>query len=346
MPISIVVGGQYGSEGKGKVAHFIARTRGATAAVRVGGPNSGHTIYDTYGHSLILQQLPTAAILPDVVCVLGAGTYIDVARLKLEMELTGVSKERLKVDPQAVVIRESHRTSERSGELRALIGSTETGTGAAVIERISRNSGVQFAENDIFLAPYIADTKSYLRGQLDRSARLVIEGTQGFGLSVLHGPHYPYATSRDTTAAAFLSEVGLSPFDVDDVSMVIRTFPIRVGGHSGPLDKECTWADVARESRSQEPIIEYTSVTKSVRRVGWFSPELVLKAIQANRPTSIFLNHVDYFDSNCRTAGRATARALSKVGQIENMLGVKITHLGIDEKTTLDLSRCLLASAA
>ena len=346
MPISIVVGGQYGSEGKGKVAHFIARTRGATAAVRVGGPNSGHTIYDTYGHSLILQQLPTAAILPDVVCVLGAGTYIDVARLKFEMELTGVSKERLKVDPQAVVIRESHRTSERSGELRALIGSTETGTGAAVIERISRNSGVQFAENDTFLAQYIDDTKSYLRGQLECNARLVIEGTQGFGLSVLHGLHYPYATSRDTTAAGFLSEVGLSPLDVDDVSMVIRSFPIRVGGNSGPLDKECTWADVTKEAQSQERIIEYTSVTKSVRRVGWFSPEVVRKAIQANRPTSIFLNHVDYFDLRCKTTGMVTERAIAKVSEIECMIGSKITHLGINETAILPVGQSPFRAAA
>ena len=78
MPVSIVVGGQYGSEGKGKVAHYIARTSGARAAVRVGGPNSGHTVYADSGKKYIFQHLPTAAILPDVICVLATGSYIDV----------------------------------------------------------------------------------------------------------------------------------------------------------------------------------------------------------------------------------------------------------------------------
>ena len=66
MPVSIVVGGQYGSEGKGKVAHYLAREMSARFAVRCGGPNSGHTVIDEQGNARIFQQLPTAAILPDV----------------------------------------------------------------------------------------------------------------------------------------------------------------------------------------------------------------------------------------------------------------------------------------
>jgi len=70
MPVSIVVGGQYGSEGKGKVAHFFAREMKASFAVRCGGPNSGHTVIDEQGNARIFQQLPTAAILPDVKLVI------------------------------------------------------------------------------------------------------------------------------------------------------------------------------------------------------------------------------------------------------------------------------------
>jgi adenylosuccinate synthase len=78
MPVTVVVGGQFGGEGKGKVAHFLAREMNARIAIRVGGTNSGHTIIDPHTNQpLILRQLPTAAILSDVTCVLGAGSYIN-----------------------------------------------------------------------------------------------------------------------------------------------------------------------------------------------------------------------------------------------------------------------------
>ena len=77
MGVSVVVGGQFGSEGKGKVAQYLAAQRDAAAVVRVGGSNSGHTGYARDGTRHVLRQLPTAALLPDVLCVIGAGSYID-----------------------------------------------------------------------------------------------------------------------------------------------------------------------------------------------------------------------------------------------------------------------------
>ncbi|HEU4441008.1 MAG TPA: adenylosuccinate synthetase, partial [Burkholderiales bacterium] len=58
-----------------------------------------------------------------------------------------------------------------------------------------------------------------LRENLERGDRVVLEGTQGFGLSLLHSGTYPFCTSRDTTASGFISEAGLSPFDVDQIVM-------------------------------------------------------------------------------------------------------------------------------
>ena len=58
------------------------------------------------------------------------------------------------------------------------------------------------------LQPYLKDTGSEVRQLLDAGKRVVVEGTQGFGLSLLHGGFWPKATSRDTTAAAFLAERG------------------------------------------------------------------------------------------------------------------------------------------
>ena len=329
MPISIVVGGQFGSEGKGKVAHYVARVDGARAVVRVGGPNSGHTVYSDDGKKYIFQHLPTAAILPDVLCVLAAGSYVDVARLLLEVDLCKLEPERLRIDPNAVVVTDQDRVDEHLVGLRAGIGSTLTGTGAAVLNRISRTRPITFAKDIAELRPYLCEAVECLDGLLRRGERVVVEGTQGYGLSVLHTPYYPYATSRDTTAAGFLSEVGLSPLDVDDVVMVIRAFPIRVPGNSGPLPQESTWEAVTRASGSCEQLEELTSVTRSVRRVANFDPQIVKSAIRANKPTRLMLNHVDYFDrTGKRLTGNVSERMLVAVDAIEREIGVSMDYLG------------------
>lgn len=137
-----------------------------------------------------------------------------------------------------------------------------------------------------------------LRERLSNNDRIISEGTQGYGLSLLHSPFYPYITSRDTTAAGFLSEAGLSPLDVDDIVLTIRAFPIRVAGNSGPLKNETNWNNITLEGKHSSPIEERTSVTQHVRRVAKFDPEIVLLSIQSNTPTRIVLNHLDYICSN------------------------------------------------
>jgi adenylosuccinate synthase len=235
MPVTVVVGGQYGSEGKGKVAHFLAKEMNASVAIRCGGSNSGHTVIDSQGNPLIFRQLPTASILPDVVCVLCAGSYLDPEVLLPEIKIASLEKSRLFIDPHAVIITPEIRETEQKGNLVESIGSTGSGTGEAIIRRIKRSTELLFAKDLPELAPYIKDTKGFLRKILSKRERVILEGTQGYGLSLLHSPHYPYVTSRDTTAAAFVSEAGISPIDVDDVVLTIRAFPIRVAGNSGPL---------------------------------------------------------------------------------------------------------------
>ena len=144
---------------------------------------------------------------------------------------------------------------------------------------------------------------------------MVVEGTQGFGLSLLHGGFWPKATSRDTTAAAFLAEAGLSPLDVDDVTLVIRCHPIRVAGNSGPLPGQTSWEHIAAEAGTMEDIQELTTVTAKVRRVGRFDPEIVRRAIQANQPTRIVLNHLDYVDPEVRDRS-LTAKARTFVEMV------------------------------
>jgi len=329
MPISIVVGGQYGSEGKGKVSHALAKEMGASVAVRIGGPNSGHTVITPSGTAIIFKHLPTAAILPDVTCVLAAGSYINPDILLEEIKITGLCENRLIIDPNAAVITDVELAEERESRLREQIGSTLSGTGAAVTKRTQRKGELRLAKDDKRLAPYIQPAVPFMRARLSKRERIIIEGTQGFGLSLLHSQHYPFTTSRDTTAAGFLSEAGLGPLDVDDVVMVLRAFPIRVPGNSGPLSGEIDWDVVTKESGKESNLVELTSVTRTVRRVARFESDIVRQAIAVNNPSRIVLNHVDYVDANCAITNSLSEYANQFVREIESKIGRELDYVGL-----------------
>jgi len=327
MPISVVVGGQFGSEGKGKVAHFLAREKQARFAVRVGGTNSGHTVVDSLGEAVVFRHLPTACLLPNVVSVIPPGSYLHVPTLLAEIHRVGVDS-RIAVDPDAWIIEDRDVQAESKAGLPNAIGSTGTGTGAALVRRIQRSERGTFAKDVPQLQPYLKETNELLSNAIRDQQRIIVEGTQGFGLSLLHSRLYPYCTSRDTVAAAFVAEAGLSPIDVDEIVLVIRAFPIRVAGASGPLPDELDWATITSESGYSEPLLEYTSVTNRVRRVARFDSEVVKRAIKHNRPTCIALNHLDYVDSACAKENRLTQRALDFSREIEKQIGARLSLLG------------------
>src|SRR5271163_2956048 len=291
MPVSVVVGGQFGSEGKGKVAlEIVRRDRTVAAAIRVGGTNSGHTAVGADGEIYALRQLPAAAVDRSVQVILPPGSYIDVAIFSDEVRRLGLRPGQVAISPMARIITGQHKAWEREADLSRAIGSTQSGTGAAVMATTARGAtnfrldSVQ-AEEVKELLPFLRDTGSALRRLLEDGKRVVVEGTQGFGLSLLQGGYWPKETSRDTTAAGFLAEAGLSPLDVDDITMVIRCHPIRVAGDSGPLGGDISWSVVAQEAGLKDDLREFTTVTHKVRRVGRFDPSLVRKAIAANRPS-------------------------------------------------------------
>lgn len=337
MPVTVIVGGQFGSEGKGKVTYFLADKLRAKAVIRVGGPNSGHTIIDQMGNPVIFKQLSAASLLNNVICVISAGSYINLESFFHEINISGLTPDRILIDPNAVVITEKNILTEQKSGLKLSIGSTNSGTGAAVLSRIYRDGDVRLACDEPILKSFVRPVIPILRNILNNNERIIIEGTQGFGLSLLHTPYYPYATSRDTTAAGFVSEVGLSPLDIDDIVMVIRTFPIRVSGNSGPLKDEVTWDYVTKFSNSSKSLIEFTSVTKKQRRIAMFDPEIVRHAIIYNRPTQIVLNHLDYIDSECGITGKLTEKTKKFINAVESEIESKINYVGLGRETILSL---------
>lgn len=340
MPVSVVVGGQFGSEGKGKIAlEIVRRDPNVAAAIRVGGTNSGHTAVSIDGLTYALRQLPAAAVDRSVKVILPPGSYIDVELFESEVRRLDLSPGQVLVNPMARVITAEHKAWERLAKLSGTIGSTQSGTGGAVMAMTARHApdfppSVQAADSPA-LQPYIKDTGKELRILLNSGKRVLIEGTQGFGLSLLQGGYWPKATSRDTTAAAFVAEAGLSPLDVDDITLVLRCHPIRVAGDSGPLVGETSWEEIAAEAGIQNSIRELTTVTQRVRRVGRFDAELVQRAIQANQPTRIVLNHLDYVDPAVRD-GVLASRAARFVAGVEKSIGRGIDWFGTDPGQVLD----------
>ncbi len=318
--VTVVVGGQFGSEAKGKVVSHLAKE--FDMAVRTGSPNAGHTVIDG-GKTYKLQQIPATFINSKCQLFIGAGALIDPIILAREAELLGV-KRRLYIDHQAGIIEKKHIMNER--DLISSIGSTGKGCGAALADRIWR-SGFKLAK-DTLLNYQLVNVSEQLNIGINQGKHLLIEGTQGFGLSIYHGI-YPYVTSRDTTAANFLAESGISPMLVSDIILVIRTYPIRVAGNSGPINNEISW-DTLSEHVGRL-VKETTTVTGRLRRVADFDIELVRSAIQVNRPTQIALQFLNYkfpCDEGKSNWDSLSSEARCYICSLESKIGVPITLIG------------------
>ena len=348
MPVSVVVGGQYGSEGKGKTSLHLARIDPTTAAIlRVGGSNSGHIGVSRDGKRIALRQLPAGAIDGNLRILLPAGSYIDVELLLAEIAQLRYDPALITISPFAHIITDEHKRWESSTQLREAIGSTLSGTGAAVLSRVARGAGglpnAVRAEDVPQLSSFLGDTTTRARKLLDKNARLIIEGTQGFGLSALHAEAWPKATSRDTTAGSFIAEAGLSPLDVDDVTLVIRCHPIRVAGRqSGPLPYETTWAEIAQEAGIGHDLTEFTTVTQAKRRVGRFDAAIVRQAIAVNRPSRIVLNHLDYVVPEV-AGGVLNADADAFIQQVADGIGQRVDWVGTSPSDMSDVRSSLRA---
>lgn len=328
MSVWIVVGGQFGSEGKGKTTSYLSLREDAAVVVRCGGPNAGHTVYHN-GQRHVLRQVPAGCVNPRSRLLVAPGAVVDVVQLRKEVALHGLES-RVGVDPNAAVLDPADQEQEAALQLRKRIASTLSGTGVATSRKVLRDETLLLAGTVPALSRWITDVPAELNGAHDQGEVVIVEGTQGFGLSLHHGDVYPYRTSRDTTAAGFLSEVGLSPITVTEIVQVVRTFPIRVGGHSGPLKNEVSWAHVQATSGYPTPVEEFTSVTGTLRRVAQFDMDLIKRAAMINRPTHLAVHGLDYL--NYQDYGRTEYQDLSEVSKafvcrLEDTLGVRATFL-------------------
>lgn len=332
--VDVLIGGQYGSEGKGNIVGHIASEY--DLLVRVGGPNAGHQVYaepepEKYFH------LPSGTRrAPNAKLLLGPGAVINPRKLLDEVARHGIAKERLVIDPQAMVISEEDLL--REAELFGNISSTAQGVGIASARKMTGRSDYK-AGSSLFLArdcedlaPFIGSARRVLADAFVDRRRILLEGTQGTSLSLHHG-QYPHVTTRDTTVAGCLADAGISPANVRRIIMVCRTYPIRVGGPSGHMDFEVDMEEIHRRSGiplDQLRRAERTTTTNKERRIAEFDWVQFKDSVQLNGPTDIALTFVDYFDVANREAYRfeqLTEETIRFVEEVERVSGRPVSML-------------------
>lgn len=302
--IHVVVGGQFGSEAKGHVAAQLHKRYCIDAAVRVGGPNAGHSAVDSDGRVWALRSIPVAAVVdPDCELIIASGSEIDEQVLDYEINMLEDAgfdvTSRLRIDSQATVLQPKHIDHEQNIALQNKTGSTAKGIGAARADRLMRQALLA----DQVVTPELVhgNTSAYLQHLHNSGANILIEGTQGYGLG-LHAGFYPYCTSNDCAAIDFVAACHIQPLNHTNNWIVFRTFPIRVAGNSGPMYGETDWATLAAQTGGYIKE-ERTTVTKKVRRVGAWDSGLAAEALLANGSTAYpalypVLTFVDYLDPN------------------------------------------------
>ena len=271
MKVDVLLGLQWGDEGKGKLVDFITPNYDIIARFQ-GGANAGHTlIFD--GKKYVLHLIPSGIFRNNCINIIGAGVVIDpialVEEIKTLQEIGVDVRSKLKISKRAHLILPTHRILDKVSELDkgdAKIGSTLKGIGPCYTDKVSRkgirvkdifspdfnllglklNSQIglpfqmpelkEFFEACEFMKNYrIQQTEFLINQYLDEDKSVLAEGAQAAGLDVEFGT-YPYVTSSLTTTSGVCVGLGVAPKRIGTVYGVIKGYSTRVG--NGPFTTE------------------------------------------------------------------------------------------------------------
>jgi adenylosuccinate synthase len=333
MPCTVIVGAFWGDEGKGKIISYLALKDNLDFCVRTGSVNAAHTVWFE-GKKYALHMVPAAFLNPKTRLLIASGANVDVKTFFDEVELTKV-KGRIGIDQNASIIEEKHRAQDKASAVNKVIGTTGRGVGPALEERVRRTA--KLAKEIPELKAYITDQVQEVNDGLDFGKNVLLEGTQGFMLSLFLGGGYPYVTGRDTGASAIASEAGVGPTRVDDVLIVYKSFMTRVG--AGPLPGEIT-----KDEAQKRGWFEVAAGTGRDRRSAPFDFELARKTAKINGATKGAMTKLDCIFPSCRGAkqyGELPKEAKEFILEVENKTGVPIVLIGTgpDAMEIIDLRK-------
>ncbi len=286
MIADVVVGLQFGDEGKGKVTHQLARNGNYTHVIRFnGGCNAGHTIYHE-GKKFVTHHIP-AGVFYGIKSVIGPGCVVNPNQLFKEieeLESGGIEvRKHLRIAANAHVITDFHIAEDRKDEE---IGTTKTGNGPAYRDKYARK-GVMALEMPEF-DDFIVDMYSELHEnpEFDR-VEVLCEGAQGFGLDIDWG-EYPFVTSSHCTTAGVVAN-GIPHTAIRDVWGVGKVYETYVGAKSFE-DPDPVFAQI------REVGAEFGATTGRPRQVSWMSMDLLRRSIKVNGANKVVFNKADILE--------------------------------------------------
>ncbi len=315
----IILGCQWGDEGKGRIVDLYAADYDVVARFG-GGDNAGHSIV-VGTQELALRIVPSAVMHPHAELFVGGGTVVNPQTLLGELEklaAIGIDTSRVKISDRAHVVLPHHVTRDAAAERErgsGAIGTTGRGIGPAYVDRVAR-SGIRFAdivpvtlspstplginsveglskddrvvlEDARRLAPHVVDGVAYIHDRLNGGKRILLEGAQGTLLDVGYGT-YPYVTSSHTIAGGACTGLGIGPGAIGRVIGVFKAYCTRVG--AGPLPSELL-DERGEQLRRQGG--EFGTVTGRPRRCGWFDAVAARYAVALNGLTSAIVSKLD-----------------------------------------------------
>lgn len=312
----VVIGAQWGDEGKGKIVDYLAED--AKYVVRyAGGPNAGHTIV-VDGKQFALHQVPSGILYPNKSVFLGAGMVIDPEALFNELQMlkdNGIDWEgRVFISDRAHIILPGYRQmdKDRDAARKRPIGTTGRGIGIAYSEKAHRD-GLRLADLDWpeKMAEFDGENLAYLNKYKDkliemrvdltskmyeyRNDNILFEGAQGAMLDIDSGT-YPYVSSGASCSAGAATGCGIGPKNIDKILGVFKAYQTRVG--NGPMptefnnESEGELCEYVRKTGR-----EYGVTTGRARRCGYLDLVALRYACITNSIDSLVLTHLDIYDT-------------------------------------------------
>jgi adenylosuccinate synthase len=328
----VVVGSQWGDEGKGKITDFLGESADVIARSQ-GGDNAGHTIH-AQGKVLKLRLIPSGILYPDKLSIIGNGVVVNPESLVAELDYlaeNGVTADNLRISDRAHVILPYHIELDRLQEVSKgdqKIGTTNRGIGPAYMDKAARTGirMVDLLDKDIFAAK--------LRENLDFKNQLFtkIYGGKALNFDDIFEPFYAYGQRlkqfvTDTSVllndaldngkkVLFEGAQGVM-LDIDQGTypFVTSSNPVAggvtVGNGVGPTQiNRVVGVCKAYTSRVgdgpfptelldetgdflREAGHEYGTVTKRPRRIGWFDSVVMRHAKRVSGLTDLCLNSID-----------------------------------------------------
>lgn len=307
----VIVGLQWGDEGKGRIVDLYAAQYDVVARFG-GGDNAGHSIV-VGERELALRIVPSGVMHPHAELFVGGGTVVNLRTLLEELDALaalGIDIDRVKISDRAHVVFSHHMERDKASEnaRASAIGTTGRGIGPAYVDRVER-TGVRFAdllqngaaddettEAMRRLGPHVVDGVAYIHERLAHGKRVLLEGAQGSLLDVGYGT-YPYVTSSHTIAGGACTGLGIGPHAIGRVTGVLKAYCTRVG--AGPFPSELHGE---RGERLRRQGGEFGTVTGRPRRCGWLDAVAGRYAVALNGLTSLVITKLDVLTGFNRVA--------------------------------------------